>query len=237
MTAFYSLMTSLPRLPSDFRMRQVLISKMQLMKRINLLPNHEKDMAIQFIEMTWDDWFAIEKSNKNITLMMKLDELACNNIKSIIEWMYDIRSILSAIRLRRDDPSVPENVREILITHWQQRIINHWSETDFSLGNIYPWINIVVKHQADHQPQLVEEIVISQLWRYLQSIETMHYFDLEALFIYLLRWQIINYWYQFDSDKALTSMNDRISAILINHQIEQQISDFATEKDGLYESK
>lgn len=237
MTSYYTLMTSLPRLPGNFKVSQAPISQLQLMKRAKLVPEYDKDIVKLLINLTWRDWFNTENEVNTRKTITKLDELHNPFIKSLLTYYFDIRSILAALRLRRDNTDSTGQKQTVLLTHWQLRMTAHWSEPDFGLGVVYPWLKEVVAKQSSNEPQLIDEIIISQLWRHLQSIETLHYFDLEALIIYMLRWQIINYWCQFDGEKAFTDIDALANTQLENLKLNQKITALITGKDANHETR
>lgn len=238
MSSYYTLMTSLPKLSGNFKVSHLPISQLQLMKRTKLVPDHDKEIVKLLINLTWRDWFNTETDIKNDRIMTaKMNELHNPFIDELITYVFDIRSILAAIRLRKSNSDSTDNKQTVLLTHWRERILNHWNEPDFGLGSVYPWLSDVIAKQSSNESQLIDEMVITQLWKHLQSIETLHYFDLEALIIYLVRWQIINYWSQFDGEKAFTEIDKQANKQLESQLLNQKITALITGKDGNHETK
>lgn len=214
MIYYLTLMTSLPRHGRQFKVKQTPISRMQLVKRLKLLPEPENKYLDQLIDLVWNSWFSLELPLSE-TMKQAKPLLALNNpfINEIISWFFDIRSLFVALRLRKTHTSPPLSPKDYWHTRWSRRLITNWDQPDFNLIHVYPWIVDVNTKMSNNKTDEVEDILLMQIWNHLNVIEVRHFFDFEALIIYVLRWNIVNYWSQFNEKKArqhIVALSDKI---------------------------
>lgn len=216
MSFYYTLITSLPRHGRQFKVKETPISKIQLEKRLSLLSDSDNKILNDIVSVVWDSWFSLYQIiNETNAAADKLLLLKNAFITQIIRWYFDVRSILVALRLRKLQQTAPTNSQDFWLTRWNKRLINNWHEPDFGLKYSYSWLqDFVQKFQKDDTAGL-EEILMTQLWKHLDNIETRHYFDFEAIIIYMLRWKIVNYWSQFNEVVAIEKINIVIPSLAV----------------------
>ncbi len=196
-------MTSLPRHDRQFKVKQTPISRIQLAKRLKLLPEPEQTYLEQLVNVVWDSWFSLDLPLSE-TLKRAKPLLALNNpfINDIIYWFFDIRSLFVALRLHKTQAQPPSKPQDYWHTRFSKRLIANWSQADFGLKHVYPWLSDVIEKISNNEPDDVEDILLTQVWHHLNAIETRHFFDFEALIIYVIRWNVVNHWSQFNETKA-----------------------------------
>jgi hypothetical protein len=213
---YYMLITSLPRHSRQYKIKQTPISRIQLEKRLKLLTESERNILKNLINCLWDSWFD-PKLPFQVTITKSKMLLALNIpfINELIHWFFDIRSVFVALRLRKTESKPPANPQACWSTQWNTRLIKNWDMPDFGLKSIYPWLTVVssklssqdrAPSKGDTGQAFVEDSLLTLIWKHLDSIEARHFYDFEALIIYLMRWNIVNYWSQFNEKIA----SDRI---------------------------
>jgi hypothetical protein len=219
MTAYYSLIASLPHLGLQYKIKQPPISERQLVKRLNLLNETDKLLLDNVIEVVWLSWFKPEVSFKQ-TLAKSQSILELNNpfLNELINWFFDIRSIFVALQLRQSETKIPDKTSDFWKTRWSKKMQNAWQKPDLGLKYVFPWIVPVNTAFLKGDMVAVEEIFLSLIWKQLEKLEAGHYFDLEALLIYLLRWHIVNYWSQFNEKIALDRIQKYSDDLLNSYQ-------------------
>ncbi|MCW8445525.1 DUF2764 domain-containing protein [Fluoribacter gormanii] len=216
---YYTVVCSLPRMNRYFHIQETPISRLQLEKRLKLLPTDKFTLAFTVESLAWTSWFAPHQSMSDLRgAFQNLIDTESVFIRDILIWFFDLRSIIAALRIRNETKEPPENPQEYWITRWNHKLFRNWGEPDFGLKSIYPWLPKVAADVAKKNTVAVEEFLLSYIWKYLSILETGHYFDFEAIIIYLLRWNIIHYWSQFNKDNALTYLNE-LSTLLLSKQL------------------
>lgn len=228
---FYMVVSSLPRMGVHFKVQEPPISRLQLEKRLRLLPLDKMTLLLEIEQLVWRSWFqnnrTFEETKKE---WMALSTLDSPFIINLIHWYLDLRSIFVAIRMRNQKPTPPGMPQDYWITRWSRKLLQNWNEPDFGLGTVYPWLPKVAADLAKNDTIAVEEFLLFHIWNYLSVIETGHYFDFESLVIYLLRWNIVDYWSKFSKTNTLKNLDELCMAIIGNKVL---IHESATQKQGI----
>lgn len=198
-TQFYMVASALPRMTASFKVEAPPISRIQLEKRLKLLPTETLNLLYALELLVWQSWFMPQKpfssTKENYLNLLKIKSPF---IHKTVHWFMDLRSLFSALRLRKAVKSPPANPQDYWLSHWNHQLIQHWDEPDFGLKSVYPWLPKVASNLDKEDTTAVEEFLLCHIWSYLSIIELGHYFDFEALIIYLLRWNLIDYWSNFN---------------------------------------
>ncbi|WED43360.1 DUF2764 family protein [Legionella cardiaca] len=212
---FYMIVSSLPRMNTYFKIEETPISRLQLEKRLQPLSEEKRRLLYEIESLLWTSWFkpqqTVNETRKAYQRVLKSDSAFVHNI---VTWYLDLRSVFSAIRMRNDKELPPEIPKNYWITRWDRQLIRNWNEPDFGLKFVYPWITRITTELAREDTATVEEFLLAYIWKYLAVIETGHYFDFEALVIYLLRWDIINYWSKFNNANVLNRVNELVDSLI-----------------------
>lgn len=211
---YYTVVCSLPRMNAKFRIQETPISRLQLEKRLKILPSDKYILAFTMEYLVWTSWFMPEKTVADLRAEFEKINTQSVFVHDLILWFFDLRGIFAALRLRNEKKELPDHSKNYWITRWDHKLIKNWNEPDFGLKSIYPWLPKVATDIAQQDTIAVEEFLLSYIWKYLSVIETGHYFDFEAIIIYLLRWNIIHYWSQFNKTSTLNPLNDLINLLL-----------------------
>ncbi len=212
---YYMLITSLPRHSRQYKIKQTPISRIQLEKRLKLLTESERNILNNLINCLWDSWFD-PKLSFQATMTKSKTLLALNMpfINELIHWFFDIRSLFVALRLRKTESQPPTNPQEYWSSQWNTRLIKNWDRPDFGLKSLYPWLLAVSSIRDITGQAFVEDTLLTLIWKHLDSIEARHFYDFEALIIYLMRWNIVNYWSQFNEKIASDRIHELADKIL-----------------------
>lgn len=203
-TQFYMVASSLPRMDASFKISEPPISRHQLEKRLKLLPEETVKLLFQIELLVWSSWYMPKQSViETRTLYQNTLESNSDFISDITNWYLDLRSILAAMRMRKTQKESPSDSHNYWVTRWDHQLIQKWNEPDFGLKSVYPWIPKVNACIEKNDTASVEEFLLTHIWNYLSKLEAGHYFDFEAITVYLLRWNIVNYWSQFNKNKVL----------------------------------
>lgn len=198
-----------------FTIQEPPISRLQLDKRLRLLPLDKMKLLLEIEQLVWHSWFkhtqTMQQTKKE---WMALSTLDSPFIIDVIHWYLDLRSIFVAIRMRNQKQAAPDVPQDVWITRWSRKLVQNWNEPDFGLGSVYPWLAKVAADANKHDTIAVEEFLLAYIWNYLSVIETRHYFDLEYLVIYLLRWNIVDYWSKFSKTNTLENLNELCQTII-----------------------
>lgn len=205
-TRYTMLMASLPPLPLslwDFKERP--ISRLNLEKRLTLLNAADREqLAVIESILHWAKMTG-ERSDAMVAMEAEKVIQSISNplLQNAIIWRLELRTIIAAIRRRKlgqEAPSRDERWGYGSIVH---SIRNHWQVDDFSLNHRFPWVIQAQRLFANDQSVELEKLLLNLSWQHYERVGHVHYFDFEAVVLYVLRWDIVNRWAQCDEQSAM----------------------------------
>ena len=217
------LLTSLPAHPTNlFSAHQTSISKIQLENRLALLDARDAE-NLRCIEelLFWSqvnnasDEFIIKKSNEVV------EKIHDAFLKRIIIWRLELRTLLSALRLRHAGVNQPKKHTFPGIGQWRESIETNWDKKDFGIGHRLPWIIPAQQMLERHEAFKLEKLLLNLVWQYYANECSRHYFDFPAVVIYVLRWDVINRWTLYRADEAIKRFD-----AMVNSSLEGLVLDF-----------
>ncbi len=202
---YVTLMSSLPALGDLFKAQQTPISRIKLEQRLKLLTPEDRATLQQIENLLRLSNQPLERTDAEMVALTRklINELHSPLLKELVDQLMENRTILAALRRRSQGETTPPSEKNWGYGRWVKRIERHWSEPGFRLEKIVPWV-IQSNHLLNTKdfPEL-ERILLNQLWTAYSRLSEEHYFDFEAVVLYVLRWNLINRRVNFDPDTAV----------------------------------
>ncbi len=201
---YYMLMASLPSLAPLFSEKRTAISRLRLDKRLSMLePDDARDLAGLEGLMQWHR-FAFEISDAEIVEQAErvVPSILSAELREIAQWRIEIRTVIAALRRRAAGGPPPGPGEKWGYGRWVMPIERNWSKSDFGLSRVLPWIGEVAALIEQGDALGVERTVGALVWRHFSRAADRHFFDFEAVALYVLRWDVIQRWTAYDGDDA-----------------------------------
>jgi Protein of unknown function (DUF2764) len=214
---YVTLMASLPpHVPALFANRQTPISRLKLDERLQMLePQDASDLALIEELLHWDrmgmettDAQMIERGRQ------ARDRLENEFIKGIVCWRLEMRTVVAALRRRRLGGAAPATGSKWGYGAWTGRIESHWHEPSFGVERVYPWLPEADRLLKESDFLALERLLLSQVWDYYGRVVGDHYFDFEAVVVYVLRWDVIDRWARYNGEAAARRFDRMVEAAL-----------------------
>ena len=202
---YVTLIASLPpHTPGLFATKQPPISRLKLDERLQMLePEDAKDLAL--IE-NLVHWNRISMETTDVEMIKRgeqaRDQLSNDFIKEMVRWRLEIRTTVAALRLRHIQQRIPHYAAKWEYGRWIPYIEKHWNESAFGLGKIFTWLPDAEKFLQEGNYLAFERLLLGLAWDHYGRVANEHYFDFEAVVIYVLRWDIIDRWSRYNAEKA-----------------------------------
>lgn len=217
---YVTLMSSLPYHGELFGARQTPLSRFQLDKRLAWLrPEHsetlrsiEDIMRWRRLELGMTDAEYLEQADRVI------DELDIPLLEEVVRTRLEARTLIAALRKRRAGHPAPGPGQRWGYGRWLGVIARHWGEADFGLARVYPWVAEASRKLEEGDVLSVDRLFMNYAWEEMSRLGAGHYFDFEAVVIYVLRWDLIDRFTQYDAAGAGARIVELASECLGVHQ-------------------
>lgn len=201
---YVTLMTSLPYHGKLFGARQTPLSRFQLNKRLAWL-EPEDAATLGSIEtlLRWGRNLLLETDAGFLQKAGQvLENLDNKLLADIVITRLETRTLIAALRKRALGHPAPSDGEAWGYGRWLRVMQNHWPEPELGLGNVYPWVADAERLLRQGDTLGLERLFMDHSWRHLARCGAGHYFDFEAVAVYVLRWDLIDRWTRFDEQEA-----------------------------------
>jgi hypothetical protein len=198
------LMTSLPHHVSLFASTETPLGRIKLQNRLRMLDAEDAEQLRLIVEaVRWrllqkseNDAAALATANRNLPL------IESPLLRHIVRERLELRTVVAALRRRqRGDPS-PGPQEQWGFGRWVPVIRANWADPAFRLESAYRWLPDANRLLRDGDALGLERLLLGTLWDQLGQASQFHFFDFEAVVIYVLRWDLIARWTSYNAQKA-----------------------------------
>ena len=188
--SYYTLIASLPALPPHFDVERTPVSAPRLRSLLGQLTEEDAATIHQLASFfSWDRQL-IEQSEAEIC--KRYERLMQNKqslIREIVDLRINVRTIVAALRRRRDRLGPPSAVGSLV-----GMIRRNWNEPTFGLGRRYPWIETFSRHMLSGETDKADRTLFEYSWRTWSLMAAEFTFSFEVVPLYLARWEIVDRW-------------------------------------------
>jgi hypothetical protein len=216
---YITLMTSLP-FPGDlFSARQTPLSRIRLDQRLHQLEPEDRALLRRIEDVLQWSHQPIGRSDPEIAARARalLEDLENPLLGALVTYRLEERTLIAGLRRRRRGDTAPDARSPWGFGRWLGRMRQFWGEPGFRLEGVFPWVleaNRLL--EAEDSPGL-EHLVMGEAWRRLGRLGEGHYFDFEAVVIYVLRWDIIDRWTSYSGAAAVRRFQRLVEQGLDEH--------------------
>ena len=212
---YSALLCSLPNLIDPFKYQSQSISYVQLTKRMNMLEGDDYDRIQEIRALFY--WGGLKLNYDEIRLVNEalrfVKALPYQDIRSWLNWRMDIRAILAAMRKRRNGDPAPAGA------NWSYgpsglQITRNWSSPCFKLEHRYPFLPTILEHLNQGQSFEVEKVLLKSIWHFYNTCRPDKSFGFSAVVLYVMKWDLVNRWQQYDRQKAKHRFDELVESSL-----------------------
>lgn len=198
------LMTGLPHHHSLLQATQTPLSRLKLESRLKVLTEHhaeQLELVTGTVHWKWlqemtSDEETVALANRN------LERIELPLLQDIVRQRLELRTVIAALRRRKRGDEAPRPSEKSGFGRWLPQISNHWSDPHFRLERAFPWLPQANRLLEAGDSLALERLLLSTLWDQLGRAAQTHYFDFEAVVIYVLRWDLIARWTSYNARDA-----------------------------------
>ena len=213
-TRYVALITSLPFHGPLFGARHTPLSRLRLEQRLRVLDPADAlclqrlTEILDFIHhsMTLTDAELVRRSRALEA------ELPGELLRELLRFRMEMRTLLAAQRRRRRGETSPPRERDWGYGRWVSQIERNWLEPGFRLERVFPWVGEAERLLRADDSLGLERLKLAVTWAHLDRMSEGHWFDFEAVVIYVLRWDLIARWTGHDAEAALARFDALVEA-------------------------
>lgn len=135
-------------------------------------------------------------------------------LRAIIDFTVSQRTIMAALRRRHRGLPVPIPGEPWGAGAWVRYIERNWSEANFNLAGVYPWIPECRQLLESEQPLALEKRLMGLSWDYVDRLADGQYFTFDVVLVYVCKWELINRWLSYDERVAATRFEQLLTEVI-----------------------
>jgi hypothetical protein len=190
---YYTLISALPHLPSLFENRRLPVSRIRLEERLAML-NEEDAAVLADIEHIYH-WNKTGISDEVIAVETQaaIARVPHADLRNVIEQRLALRTVVTALRYRQAG-HWPEPDTRWGYPPYDRYIERHSNDPYFHLELIMPWLPEIAELLEQGRSWDLEKRLLAIEWESHAREATKHYFNFEAVALYVQRWHLIDRW-------------------------------------------
>lgn len=214
--SYYTLIASLPALPSRFDVDRCPITWPRLETRLRMLDANDQLTLKRLVDFLAWDRQPLQRTDQEVIAHYRALTATDGHrlVRSIIDQRTDMRLIISAIRRRRLDLGPPPDLGQ-----WSGLIRRRWNTPQFGLQARFPWIAEVERLLAEGAADAIERLVLSVQWAMYVRAEPYPLFSFEAVLLYVARWAVVHRWTSQNATLGRERFESTLSKLLESHVI------------------
>lgn len=217
---YYTLVSSLPRLPHFERAEWLPLSRKQIDQRLSMLtPEHALQLRFAEALVQWQRQPITRTSAQVVdTYKRLLPHFTHPALREFVEYRMSQRTVLVALRRRRRGLGPPAADEAWGVGPWLKRIPGAWDRPDLGLGGILHWVENAAKLLEAGDALGLERVLMDAVWTCLGRIAERSSFGFEPVIAFLFRWDILQRWLSYDAEAGKTRFQELISEVTRDHQ-------------------
>lgn len=201
---YTALICSLPYQQALFTEKQTAMSRFRLEQRLGQLDGDDAQVLRQIEDIVSWEHLAFEVDDADIVQRAKrvVEELPEGFLRDAALWRLEMRTIVAALRRRKSGEAAPAPHEVWGHGRWVDHIRRHWSEPDFRLSGVFPWVGEANRLLSAGDTVALQRLLLIEVWQHLGRMAWEHEFDFAAVVLYVLRWTEIDGWSRYDAERA-----------------------------------
>lgn len=216
---YVMLIASLPSSEALFLAKKPPLSRLKLEARLRVL-EPEDATVLHLVEETlnWNA-FPMDTSDEEVVRRARraVATIESPTLRDLIRDRLEMRTALAALRRRAAGGDPPAPGRIWGFGRWTGHIARHWNDPAFGLDGPLPWLREAAGLFDTGDAVGLERLILRRSHTMLQRYGDRHTFDLEAVVIYVLKWNIFDRWTRANAHAAVRRFEDLTEAGLADY--------------------
>lgn len=202
---YYTLVASLPVLARFDRVPRLPINRERLDARLRMLSAEHAAIVTQVQDFLHWQRQPMERTGAAVlasyrTLMATVSQ---PSVHGMVEYRMMLRTLMAGLRARHAGHSRPLGPG-FGIGPWSEYIARNWELPDFGLRFVQPWIGKARELLEAGDSVALERYLMGLGWTHLERLQEGHYFDFDAVLVYLFKWDLVERWQRWSRELAVS---------------------------------
>lgn len=212
---YYTLVSSLPTLPRHFDVEHTHIRWARIAPRLSMLSDEDAQVLRQLNDfLAWDRQPPSKTDEEVVSHFEEMRRsISDPTVLEIATYRIRLRTIVAALRNRRDGLGPPAGVGRILET-----VRTYWDHPTFRLQRRRPWISELAQRLVGGDVMATERLLYDITWeKWTRMSDKAHAFSLPRVLLYLAKWSILDRWVSRDPDVGRARFDALLQEALDGH--------------------
>lgn len=219
-TTYYTLVSSLPRLPHFESAAWLPLSRKGLDQRLSMLVP-EDALQLRFAEdlVKWQRQ-PITRTNRQVVKQYRklLPAIADPALRELVEYRLAQRTALVALRRRRLGLGPPAADEVWGVGPWVNLVVSRWDSDDLGLGNLLPWISDAAALLEAGDALALERLLMDAVWTRLGRLADRSPFGFEQVIAFVFRWDILHRWLCYNAESGAQRFQELVAEVTREQQ-------------------
>lgn len=218
--AYYTLVSSLPRLVHFERAEWLPLSRKQLDQRLSMLvPEDAAQLRLAEALVQWQRQPITRTTQEMLRgYRLVMERASQPSLREFVDFRMSQRTALVALRRQRRGLGPPAAGETWGVGPWVRRIEARWDSADLGLGDVLPWIDEARGLLEAGNATGLERLLMDAVWRHLSRMADTQPFGFEQVLAFVFKWDIVQLWLSYDADAAKTRFQQLIAEVTRDHQ-------------------
>ena len=201
---YVALMASLPVLPPVLSAKRLPISRLRLERRLQALSPADKALLEDLQAV-----FSLVRRDPALSDAMLVDRvrelqprLPSAALERAVDYIMALSTITAALRRRQRGEPAPAADLAWGYGRWTRTIHRHWQEPELGVGRAFPWVREAAGHVESGDAIALESLLMREFWTMTGRLRVGHDFDVTAVALYVLRYQVLERRVAYDVEAA-----------------------------------
>jgi len=213
---YVTLVASLPHLRPIFTQAHLPLSPYRLGERLKMLEEEHRAILDRVVSVV--GWSSVAAGDADADVIARFEAAMADleaypTLVALLRRRLETRQLVAALRFRRE--GADESVAASFGTGRVARAIRaNWGDPGFGLAREHSWLREAQGPVARNDHIALERIVLTEVFRQIERVGADHHFDFEAVVLYALRFQVMERWRRYDTDRARTRLSHLLESTL-----------------------
>ncbi len=212
---YIELLCSLPYLANPFVHHRPPISNVQLTKRLSMLDYEDRQLVSELAQTFY--WGSIRRGETDEHIarhaLRVISRVEQEDLSEWLHWRMDIRTVVAALRRRHRGQDAPPT-DDWGYGRYTRYLERNWSHPTFRLEHHFTWLTQARKLLEERETFELERLLLSATWDYYAAQEPEEPFGVSAVWLYLMRWDLVERWCSYNAEHAKARFDELAASAL-----------------------